>query len=81
MSPGEHPKLSQTSYLRFREVRVESAASIQALVHTQLMPAGDASPPLLLKLQQAVVRSKAVNQEAQEILMAQGVTLQSAATE
>lgn len=72
---GEHAKISEESYLRFREVRVAASSQLEQLLNTkQLQQTTDASPALVLKLQRAVLASRAVSGEAQEILRKQGVT-------
>ena len=73
---GEHPAVSEDSYLRFREVRVASASQLTELIKKGLVQqTKDASVELARRLQYAILASPAVKLEAQEILKAQGVSL------
>ena len=71
VAPGEHEHVSLTSYLRLDKVRVEARADLEK-ASGAIKTTSDASPTLLVKFQKAVLASRAVPKEAQQILLAQG---------
>ena len=78
---GEHASASHDSYVRFREVRVSDLGKVdQGLKAGVLQQAKDLDPKILQRVQRAVVESKAVPTEAKDILRAQGVGGEAAAT-
>ena len=71
---AEHDRVSATSYLRFDQVRVRDRTQIDQLLDSgTLQGTTDAPAALLAKLQRAVLGSKAVPKEAQDLLRAQGL--------
>lgn len=72
ISPGEHDKVSRDSYLRFDYVTVTDRTGLETSITQGLVQVTtDASQSLLQKLRQAILKSRAVPREAQEILRAQ----------
>jgi hypothetical protein len=70
---GEHPFVSRTSFVRCDQVRVTTAAKIEAgLVGRVLSAAADLSGELLVRVQKAVGQSPLAMNDAKSILRAQG---------
>jgi hypothetical protein len=75
VQPGEHSFIKHASYLRCDKARVEDTASVAAAISKQLVvPQPSLSATVLTRVQQELLGSALVPNEAKNILRAQGIT-------
>jgi len=68
VTPEEHDKISQDSYLRFDQVRIKNSHDIEMLLRKgTLQKTTDTSPALIKKLQEAIIASSIVPIEVQRL--------------
>lgn len=73
---GEHPFVSRTSYVRCDQVRVTTAAKIEAgLAGRVLTASAELSGELLTRVQKAIGQSPLAMNDARSILREQGFTV------
>jgi hypothetical protein len=73
--PGEHPFVSNVSYVRCDKARVENVADVERVLRSSLATQNTALQPKLVdRAQKSLLASPLVSNEAKEILIRQGVT-------